>query len=230
MAGVCTPFTRLLPGGADARECRILCGHLQARLREVTRRVDASFLDNTELTLDAAGKPHLKRLNSPAYFPKNSKPLKPYLKSVCRSANCLDILKNVHHEIDVHNGTLVRLQGPNTNLTDPFRATCLLSSAMPLSSGPRKLLAIPKTSWLAHLRRLNAQHITTDKLAAALRDVINEYTRGPNCRFCGAVGSGDCRWYACGLIENNLLALVMSLWPIWRHCLPPYQRYVYRSV
>jgi len=35
--------------------------HLQQRLREVTERVDAAFPDNTELTIDDSGKPHLKR-------------------------------------------------------------------------------------------------------------------------------------------------------------------------
>jgi hypothetical protein len=38
--------------------------HLQERLREVTKRVDSSFPDNSELTLDETGTPHLKRLKA----------------------------------------------------------------------------------------------------------------------------------------------------------------------
>ena len=48
-----------LPSSAEA-----FVSHLQARLRAVTQRVDASFPDNTELTLDKDGKPHLKRLKA----------------------------------------------------------------------------------------------------------------------------------------------------------------------
>jgi hypothetical protein len=38
--------------------------HLQERLMDVTQRVGASFPDNTELTIDDSGKPHLKRLKA----------------------------------------------------------------------------------------------------------------------------------------------------------------------
>ena len=38
--------------------------HLQQRLREVAEHVDSSFPDNAELTIDAMGTPHLKRLKA----------------------------------------------------------------------------------------------------------------------------------------------------------------------
>jgi len=55
------------------------------------------------------------------------------------------------------------------------------------------------------LRRLNAQHITTAKLEAALRDVINEYTRFELPFFLGSGQAAIADGTHIELIENNLL-------------------------
>jgi TnpA family transposase len=55
------------------------------------------------------------------------------------------------------------------------------------------------------LRRLNAQHITTEKLAAALRDVINAYTRFELPFFWGSGHAAIADGTHVELIENNLL-------------------------
>jgi hypothetical protein len=53
--------------------------HLQERLRQVTERVDRSFPDNTELTIDETGTPHLKRLKA-QLIPENLETLEALLK------------------------------------------------------------------------------------------------------------------------------------------------------
>ena len=55
------------------------------------------------------------------------------------------------------------------------------------------------------LRRLNAQHITTAKLEAALRDVINDYTRFELPFFWGSGQAAIADGTHIELLENNLL-------------------------
>ena len=68
------PRAQLLPWSVCRRRLPAYCqglqipdtaegfvAYLKQRLREITERVDASFPDNTELTLDDSGTPHLKR-------------------------------------------------------------------------------------------------------------------------------------------------------------------------
>jgi hypothetical protein len=69
--------------------------HLKQRLRDVTERVDASFPDNAELTIDEMGTPHLKRLGAQP-VPEELETLEALLKERMPERHLLDILKNVH--------------------------------------------------------------------------------------------------------------------------------------
>ena len=71
LAGMRLPVLLQMPETAVS-----FVAHLQQRLREVTERLDTSFPDNTELTIDDSGKPHLKRLKAQQPL-KNSKPFTP---------------------------------------------------------------------------------------------------------------------------------------------------------
>ena len=77
---------------------------------------------------------------------------------------------------------------------------------MPVNWAPRKPPAIPRDRLASSvLRRLNAQHITTSKLEAALRDVIAEYTRFELPFLWGSGQAAIADGTHIALVENNLL-------------------------
>jgi len=118
--------------------------HLKQRLREVTERVDTTFPDNTELTIDDSGKPHLKRQGAQP-TPEDLETLSALLKECMPERHLLDVLKNVHHAIKYtrHFGPPSE---PTRNSRTPFHATSGPSLAMPANSGPRKPLATRRNS------------------------------------------------------------------------------------
>jgi len=178
--------------------------HLQARLRAVTERVDASFPDNTELTIDAAGKPHLKRLTAQP-LPAELATLEALLKERMPERHLLDVLKNVHHEIKYtrHFGPP---SGADPKLPDAVSRYLftIFGYASELGATQTARHTQNRIGWHT-LRRLNAQHITTAKLEAALRDVINAYTRFELPFFWGSGHAAIADGTHVELRENNLL-------------------------
>jgi hypothetical protein len=69
---------------------------LRERLRAVSHRVDATYPDNTALTIDQEGTPHLKRLHAQP-VPEALHTLEAVLKERMPERHLLDILKHVHH-------------------------------------------------------------------------------------------------------------------------------------
>ena len=178
--------------------------HLQARLREVTERVDASFPDNTELTIDEAGKPHLKRLKAQP-LPEELATLEALLKERMPERHLLDVLKNVHHEVKYtrHFGPP---SGADPKLPEAVSRYLLTIFGYASELGPTQTARHTQNLIGWHtLRRLNAQHITAEKLAAALRDVINAYTRFELPFFWGSGHTAIADGTHVELIENNLL-------------------------
>jgi len=178
--------------------------HLQQRLREVIERVDTSFPDNTELTIDDSGKPHLKRLKAQPP-PEDFETLSALLKERMPERHLLDVLKNVHHAIQY-----TRHFGPPSG-ADP-KLSDAVSRYLFTIFGYACELGATQTARHAQeligrqtLRRLNAQHITTAKLEAAVRDVINEYVRFELPFFWGSGQAAIADGTHIELIENNLL-------------------------
>lgn len=178
--------------------------HLQQRLRDVTERIDAAFPDNTALTIDDSGTPHLKRLKAQPP-PEDRETLIALLKERMPERHLLDVLKNVHHAIKYtrHFGPP---SGADPKLSDPvsrylftiFGYACELGATQ--TARHAQDLIGRQT-----LRRLNAQHITTAKLEAALRDVINAYTRFELPFFWGSGQAAIADGTHIELLENNLL-------------------------
>jgi TnpA family transposase len=174
------------------------------RLRAVTERVDTSFPDNSELTLDAMGTPHLKRLQAQP-IPEELETLEALLKERMPERHLLDILKHVQDWVGYtrHFGPP---SGVTHKLTDPISRYLLTVFGYACELGPSQ------TARHAHdlisrqiLRRINAQHITSAKLEAALRDVIGEYTRFELPFFWGSGQAAIADGTHIELIENNLL-------------------------
>ena len=178
--------------------------HLQKRLRDVTERVDTSFPDNTELTLDETGTPHLKRLKAQP-IPEELETLEALLKERMPERHLLDILKNVQDWVGYtrHFGPP---SGADHKLTDPISRYLLTVFGYACELGASQTARHTQNLVSRHsLRRINAQHITAAKLEAALRDVINEYTRFELPFLWGSGQAAIADGTHIELIQNNLL-------------------------
>ena len=114
---------------------------LRERLREVAHRVDATYPENTELTIDTEGTLHLKRLPAQP-VPEDLQTIEALLKERMPERHLLDILKNVPIGSAIP-GILDRLLALTPNSLMPFCATFLPSLAMPVSLAPPKRRATP---------------------------------------------------------------------------------------
>lgn len=178
--------------------------HLKQRLRDVTERVDTSFPDNSELTIDEMGTPHLKRLGAQP-VPEELETLEALLKERMPERHLLDILKNVHDWVGYtrHFGPP---SGSDHKLDDPLSLYLLTVFGYACELGPAQTARHAQDLVSRHiLRRINAQHITSTKLEAALRDVIGEYTRFELPFLWGSGQSAIADGTHIKLIENNLL-------------------------
>ena len=178
--------------------------HLQERLREVTTRVDSSFPDNSELTLDETGTPHLKRLKAQP-IPEELETLEALLKERLPERHLLDILKNVQAWVGYtrHFGPP---SGADHKLTDPISRYLLTVFGYACELGASQTARhAPNLVSRQILRRINAQHIPSAKLEAALRDVIGEYTRFELPFLWGSGQAAIADGTHIELIENNLL-------------------------
>ena len=151
-----------------------------------------------------AGKPHLKRLKAQP-LPEELETLEALLKERMPERHLLDVLKNVHHEIKY-----TRHFGPPSG-ADPKLPEAVSRYLLTIFGYASELGATQTARHTQNLigwhtlRRLNAQHITAEKLAAALRDVINAYTRFELPFFWGSGHAAIADGTHVELIENNLL-------------------------
>jgi len=178
--------------------------HLQQRLRDVTERVDAAFPDNSELTLDDMGTPHLKRLKAQP-IPEELETLEALLKERMPERHLLDILKHVQDWVGYtrHFGPP---SGADHKLTDPIPRYLLTVFGYACELGASQTARHAHNLISRHsLRRINAQHITSAKLEAALRDVIGEYTRFELPFYWGSGQAAIADGTHIELIRNNLL-------------------------
>jgi TnpA family transposase len=177
---------------------------LRTRLREVAHHVDATYPENTELTIDHEGTPHLKRLHAQP-VPENFQTIEAFLKERMPERHLLDILKNVHHWVDY-----TRHFGPPSG-ADPKLSDAVLRYIFTVFGYASELgasqTARHTTGPISRqvLRRINEQHITTAKLEASLRDVIAEYTRFELPFLWGSGQAAIADGTHIALIRNNLL-------------------------
>jgi TnpA family transposase len=178
--------------------------NLRERLRETAQRVDATYPENTSLTIDDEGTPHLKRLQARP-MPEDLHTIEAVLKDRMPERHLLDILKDVQHWVGYtrHFGPP---SGADPKLSDPvlryiftvFGYACELGASQTArhANGPISRQV---------LRRINEQHITAAKLEASLRDVIAEYTRFELPWLWGSGKAAIADGTHVELVENNLL-------------------------
>ena len=197
-----------VPAYCEALQCASTASdfvaHLRERLRETAQRVDATYPENTALTIDDEGTPHLKRLKARP-LPEDLHTIEAVLKDRLPERHLLDILKDVQHWVGYtrHFGPP---SGADPKLSDPvlryiftvFGYACQLGASQTArhANGPISRQV---------LRRLNEQHITASKLEASLRDVIAAYTRFELPFLWGSGKAAIADGTHVELVENNLL-------------------------
>lgn len=177
---------------------------LQKKLRSAAQRTDNQFPKNTDLSIDDQGNAHLKRSKS-APKPEYLDSFQQNIRRRMPDRDLLDILKNVQHWTN-YTRHFTPPSGTETKMSDAvtryiytvFGYGCNLGAAQTAKH-------IQSDITLRILKRINDQHISIEKLEAALQDVVNEYA-GLDLPF--VWGSGE-RAIADGthisLLENNFI-------------------------
>ena len=182
---------------------------LRDQLTASAERSDSAFPDNAELSIDEAGRPHLRRMAAEP-VPEGTDALKEALHARVPERHLLDVLKNVSawSGLTRHFGPL---SGSDPKLADPERRYLLAVFGYGTGLGPTQLSrharasggddsATPRALELA-----NRQHVTTASLEAALRDVIAEYARFELPSHWGSGRAAIADGTHVPLVENGLL-------------------------
>ena len=187
---------------ADSPEAFV--NQLREKLREVSHRVDLGFPQNTELSIDTIGKPHLKRIKSQTQ-PEDLQAFKQMVRERMPERHLLDILKCVQDWTNY-----IRHFGPpsgsDPKLSNPISRYLFTVFGYGCNLGANQTANHARDMISARiLRRINEQHINSDKLEAATRDIIDEYIRFelPFIWGKGKVAIADGTYIP--LVENNLL-------------------------
>jgi TnpA family transposase len=177
---------------------------LKDQLTKMAAEVDVGFPKNSELTIDADGKPHLKQLAGTS-DPEGFAEFEREVRSRMPERHLLDILK--HTEFWTR---FTRHFGPSSG-SDPKLANAVLRYLFTVfcygcNLGPNQTgRHAPKTITAQILRRLNAQHINAEKIEAAMADIINALARFPLPGHWGDGHTAIADGTHVKLRENNLL-------------------------
>jgi len=188
-----------LPDSAEA-----FVRQLKDSLTQVADKVDDSYPDKTELTIDDKGKPHLKRLKVEP-LPEGLEDFKEAVRGRMPERQLLDILKHAHYWVN-YTRHFTPPSGSDPKMSDAilrylftvFGYGCNLGAAQTARHAGENITR-------RILQRINAQHVTTEKLQAAGDDVVTEYTRFELPFIWGEGNTAIVDGTYIELIENNLL-------------------------
>lgn len=177
---------------------------LRDTLIQAAQRVDTGFPGNSQLSIDPDGTPHLKRQGATP-LPEGLQAFETMVQERMPERHLLDVLKQVQHwtRFTRHFGPP---SGSDPKLSDATRRHLFTVFGYGCNLGANQTAqhATEEINRFA-LRRIDAQHITTPKLEAAINDVIASYTRFelPNLWGNGQAAIADGTHVE--LRENNLL-------------------------
>ena len=181
-----------------------LVTQLRHELAATAAAVDVGFPSNAELTIDADGVPHLKKLEANS-APKGLSAFEMEVQARMRERHLLDILRdgtswtNFTRHFGPPSGADPKLaKADQRYVFTTFGYGCNLGPVQAARHAPA--IASANT-----LRRLNAQHISTPKLEAAMTDLINAYNRFALPKLWGAGRAAIADGTHIPLRENNLL-------------------------
>lgn len=177
---------------------------LKRELIAAAAEVDAGFEANTELSVDPDGTPHLKKLASTDRL-EGLAEFEQEVHARMPERHLLDILKNAEHW-----SRFTRHFGPPSG-SDPKLAQAVQRYLFTVfgygcNLGPNQTARhAPEIVTAQALRRINAQHINSDKLEAAMVDVVGQYVRFQLPRHWGNGHAAIADGTHVMLRENNLL-------------------------
>jgi len=177
---------------------------LRQKFTELAKQVDQAQASKSDLYFDGDGKPHLRQLTRRS-VPEDSEKLEAIMKSRMPECHLLDVLHNVHHWVGYsrHFGPP---SGSDPKLRDPLSRYLITVFGYGCNLGPAQTARHARGLVTERIiGRLNAQHITSEKLDAAIRDVINEYARFRLPFIWGSGKSAIVDGTHYELYENNLL-------------------------
>lgn len=176
----------------------------QAQLAAMAHQVDRAYPENTELTIDAAGNPRLKRLETQP-LPEGLMRFKEKLQAQLPMRHLLDILRDAHAWVP-YTRHFDAASGSDPKLKEALSSYLLTVFAYGCNLGPHQTARHLEDLVSARvLKRVNEQHISTEKLEKALCDLINEYSQFDLPRMWGTGDAAIADGTQIPLRENNLL-------------------------
>jgi TnpA family transposase len=177
---------------------------LKAELTSLAQQVDAGYAANSELSIDRDGEPHLKQLAT-SVQPKGLPEFERELRARMPERHLLDILRRTEHWSGYtrHFGPP---SGADPKLANATQRYLFAVFGYGCNLGPNQTARhAPEIATAQVLRRINAQHVSSDKLEAAMVDVIDQYTRFSLPRHWGSDKTAIADGTHVKLRENNLI-------------------------
>lgn len=178
---------------------------LKRWLTQTAETVDQSFLEHGQLRFDDEGTPTLRKLNNlPA--PPGANILNAHLPERLPQLSVLDVLKNVDGWVHFtrHFGPI---SGTDPKIKDPALRYLMTLFCYGCNLGPDQTALHSRDLVSARtLAFINYQHITTEKLDAAIHDIIDYYARFDLPYFWGTGKTAIADGTQFDLYRNNLMA------------------------
>ena len=178
---------------------------LKSHLTEVANEVDHICKDGTQVTISKEGVPVLNRLAAEPPS-KSSLRLEYNLHQRLPERSILDILCNVQHWVNWtrHFGPL---SGSQPKLMEPVERYIYTTFGYGCNLGPNETARHTRGRMSAHqLSYIHGRHVSTTKLEAAIRDIIQAYVqlKLPRCWGTGKRAAADGSKFE--IYDNNLVA------------------------
>lgn len=179
-------------------------GQLKKALIKVSHKIDKHYPENEDLMIDHDGVPHLRRLSSNS-IPEGLEKFKENLRKRMPEHHLLDILKDVQHWLN-YACHFHLASGSEAKMPDSVSRYLLTVFGYGCNLGPAQTARhIQEKVSQRILKKINDQHISSDKLESASKDIINEYTHFELPKLWGSGQAAIADGTHVKLRENNLL-------------------------
>ena len=179
--------------------------HLKDQLTQFANEVDQICKDDPQITINPDNKPSLKRLTA-APRSKSAVQLEKKILEKLPERSVLDVLSNVQHWVNWtrHFGPL---SGAEPKLSNPIERYLFTTFGYATNLGPNETARHTRGKMTAHmLSYVHRRHFTTQKIEAAIRDIINAYSslKLPRCWGTGKQAAADGSKFE--IYDNNLIS------------------------
>lgn len=188
-----------------SKNAQVFVISLRDLLANVAAEVDAGFPDNKALGLNQSGMPILKR-STPRESKASARALEAALLQRMDERNVIDVLCNVAHwtRWNRHFGPL---SGSDPKIENPGERYILTTFTYGCNLGPAQASRHLRGAVTPHmLSFINRRHANTNKLNAALKDIINHYHAFELPKLWGSGKSAAADGTKFDIYDQNLLA------------------------